>query len=57
MMIFLSLLGLLILVISLSACRAAAIADEHMEHAFADWLADHPEKKAEFQHLQKKTAA
>ena len=57
MMIFLSLLALLVLVIMLSACRAASIADDNMELAFAEWLEDHPEKKAEFQHRQKKTAA
>ena len=57
MMIFLSLLALLVLVIMLSACRAASIADDNMELAFAKWLEDHPEKKAEFQHRQKKTAA
>ena len=47
MMIFLSLLALLVLVIMLSACRAASIADDNMELAFAEWLEDHPEKKEE----------
>ena len=38
------LLILLVMVIMLSACKAAAIADQHMEHAFAEWLKAHPDE-------------
>lgn len=39
-----ALLVLLVLVIMLSACKAASIADQHMEHAFAEWEKAHPEE-------------
>ena len=34
---------LLVMIIMLSACKAASLADQLMEHAFAEWLAAHPE--------------
>lgn len=38
-------LGVLILVIMLSACRVASEADRQMERQFAKWLEEHPEEK------------
>lgn len=37
---------LLVLLIVLSACRMAAIADRDMEMEYARWLEEHPEKRA-----------
>ena len=37
---------LLVLLIVLSACRMAAIADRDMEMEYACWLEEHPEKRA-----------
>lgn len=37
---------LLVLLIVLSACRMAAIADRDMELEYARWLDEHPEKRA-----------
>lgn len=42
--IAIAVLVLLVLLIMLSACKAAAMADQHMEHAFAEWLEAHPEE-------------
>ena len=39
------LIGLVVVAIMLSACRAASIADQQMEYAFAEWLKTHPEKE------------
>ena len=47
MMIFLGIaVILLVLLIVLSACRMAAIADRDMEMEYACWLEEHPEKRA-----------
>lgn len=45
MTIVLILLGALVMVIMLSACRVASDADRQMEQQFAKWLEEHPEKK------------
>ena len=37
---------LLVLLIVLSACRMAAIADRDMEMEYARWMDEHPEKRA-----------
>lgn len=37
---------LLVLLIVLSACRMAAIADRDMELEYARWLDEHPEKRS-----------
>lgn len=36
---------LIVLLIVLSACRMAAIADRDMEMLYARWLDEHPEKR------------
>lgn len=39
------LLGALVVVIMLSACKAASDADRQMEQQFERWLQEHPEEK------------
>ena len=47
MMIFLGIaVVLIVLLIVLSACRMAAIADQNMEREYARWLDEYPEKRA-----------
>ena len=38
------LMVLLVMVIILSACKAASIADQQMEREYAEWMAAHPEE-------------
>lgn len=49
MKILLILVLSMVLLIMFSALRAASIADEQMEQAYADWVAAHPDK-ADFKH-------
>lgn len=45
MTIVLILLGVLVMVIMFSACKAASDADRQMEQQFEKWLQEHPEEK------------
>lgn len=49
MMIFLLILLVVLIWLIFSLCQASAIADRHMEIAFAKWLNEHPEEAQ--QHL------
>lgn len=48
--IALAVMVLFVLVIMLSACKAASIADQQMEYELAKWLEDHPEEKDKLMH-------
>ncbi len=49
LMILLVVLFVAILIGTLAACKAAALADEQMERSFRDWLEQRPERKREFE--------
>ena len=48
MMIILLFLFVVLSLLILSLCHAAALADRHMEIAFARWLREHPEEAQPF---------
>lgn len=48
MMILIFLLFIVMLFFILSLCNAAALADRHMEIAFARWLREHPDEAQQY---------